>query len=82
MDEWYADVRNLHDLAEWLVRHHGYDVENVLELLDKPYHWTAEWEQFRSFCEGERAAAEDEALRRVEAEVLRQEDVRRRLGDV
>jgi len=57
---WYADHANLARLVRWLEL---YDLDgDVLELLDKPWHWDAEWKRCEAWlppaeacedCDGE-----------------------------
>jgi hypothetical protein len=46
---WWSNHDNLHLLAEWMhnVVHedYSYDLGNILEMLEKPWHWTDEFIQ-------------------------------------
>jgi len=39
---WYSDRREVARLAEWLVRVEQYDAEQLLDVIDEPWHYTLE----------------------------------------
>jgi hypothetical protein len=57
---WWTDHHNLHMMAEWMHStihvDHCYDLANILEMLEKPWHWTDEW---ISACEEEASENEE-----------------------
>ena len=51
---------------EWLVEEHDYTIENIVEILGKPWKWQEEWERYHTeVVEPEEKAALDEAMRRL-----------------
>ena len=43
---WYDDRNKLYELCQHLVDEEGYNAENLLEIIEKPWKWTPEWDEY------------------------------------
>jgi hypothetical protein len=57
--DWWASHDNLHDLALYLVTIEGYDAHDLLDVIERPWKWSNEWDLVIAQREGENAARED-----------------------
>jgi hypothetical protein len=64
-DNWWQSHLNLHDLCRDLAEHHDYDLNDVLGVIEKPWHFDEEWQRFEARLLGEAAAVEDSRERRL-----------------
>ena len=68
---WYADYDNVVTLAHWLREERGCDAAELLDFLDKPWHYESEWnERAAQIAEQDRsdALAKEYAARYGDAE--------------
>lgn len=56
---WYADHRNLHLVANFMGQEEGADIAEILDMLDKPWHYDEEFAKAYSEMMGRLAASED-----------------------
>ena len=42
---WLNDYENIHTLARFLANEKGYSMDNLLHFLEKPWHYTSEYEE-------------------------------------
>ena len=43
--DWYDYYENIHTLASFLANEKGYSMDNLLHFLEKPWHYTSEYEE-------------------------------------
>lgn len=48
MNNWWADHRNLAAFCRHLVREEGYEIDEIVDVLEKPWHWSPEYKLFRA----------------------------------
>lgn len=46
-EPWYATYDNVRILCRWLVHHEGYNANELLGVIDKPWNWTDEWSEYQ-----------------------------------
>jgi len=46
--QWYDDQNEVHRLCEFLVECHHFTAKDLLGVLDKPWHFTEDYQQMRS----------------------------------
>ena len=58
---WYDDHANLATLLRYLEQSEdgAPDVDNIIDLLEKPWRWESEWAKARASSAGEAAAIRD-----------------------
>jgi hypothetical protein len=56
MGKWYEDYSNIVLLARWMVEH-GRTAQNVADMVEKPWHWYAEYGAAKWQAQQEAAAA-------------------------
>ena len=47
---WWADHQNLATLARYMVIEEGDDTENLIDMLDKPWHFDAEFAKAQAWA--------------------------------
>lgn len=48
LNHWAATYENVVNLADWLVAEKGYDAEELLDFIRKPWHYDTEWEAYKA----------------------------------
>lgn len=46
---WYEVHSNVAELCRYLVKEENWDVENILDLVEKPWHYDAEWAAYEDW---------------------------------
>tara|TARA_R110000824_G_scaffold12395_3_gene54362 strand:- start:13187 stop:13453 length:267 start_codon:yes stop_codon:yes gene_type:complete len=50
---WLDDYENIHTLASFLANEKGYSMDNILHFLEKPWHYTQEYKEWRKYMDWE-----------------------------
>ena len=59
LPEWWDDHNNLAALGTFLVSHEDWSHEDVWQIVEKPWHFEAEWARLQTYREVEAAVAAD-----------------------
>jgi hypothetical protein len=58
-NKWWLSGPNIAGLAHDMTEHHDADLGEILDMLDKPWHYDDEWARYQSRIAGRRAAMDD-----------------------
>jgi len=56
---WWNDHKNLAALAQYMVDHEDWSHADVFQIIEKPWHFDAEWDRMAVYADAERMALED-----------------------